>query len=94
MQAIERTWNRRTTMKAKNLILTLSLTLGAGAAVAAIKFRDVEPGKSAPAVETTSAAIPRVVVNAPKTQSAETPVARVVVFGHRADGGRAVTQSN
>lgn len=81
-------------MKAKSLILTLTLTLGAGAAVAAIKYRDIEPGKSAPTVESTRSAIPRVVVTAPKAQVAEAPVARIVVVGRRADAGRVVAQSN
>ena len=76
-------------MNAKNLTLTLTLilALGAGAAVAAIKYGHVEPATAAPAVATSVSAIPRVVVTASRSQMAETPVARVVVVGHRADAG-------
>ena len=81
-------------MKAKNLILTLALMLGAGAAVAAIKYAHIEPVAAAPAVETCVSAIPRVVVTAPRTQAAETPIARIVVVGRRADASQVVAANN
>ncbi|OGA27709.1 MAG: hypothetical protein A3I65_07735 [Betaproteobacteria bacterium RIFCSPLOWO2_02_FULL_68_150] len=81
-------------MNARHLILTLSLALGAGAAVAAIKYGHTETAKAAPAVETTVTAIPRVVVTASGDRFAESPVARVVVVGRRADASRALAASN
>jgi len=76
-------------MKAKqlSLILTLSLTLGAGAAIAAIKYGHIEPVKAARAVETPQAVIPRVVVTASKAQVAEASITRIVVVGRRVDAG-------
>ena len=81
-------------MNAKHLILTLSLTLGAGAALAAIKYGHVEPVKAAPAVETTVTAIPRVVITASRVRAAEAPVARVVVVGRRIGASQVVAASN
>jgi len=81
-------------MKAKHLILTLSLTLGAGAAVAAIKYGHLEPVVAAPAVETCVSAIPRVVVTASRSQAAEAPIARIVVAARRANASPVVAQSN
>lgn len=83
-------------MKAKNLILALSLflTLGAGAAVAAIKYGHIEPVPAAPAVAATVSAIPRVVVTASKAPVAAARIARIVVVGHRADSSQIVAASN
>lgn len=77
-------------MNTKHLILTLSLTLAASAAVAALTYGYVEPVKVAPTVESTATAPPRVVVTAPKAQVAEAPVARIVVVGRRVDAGQVV----
>jgi len=68
-------------------ILTLTLALGAGAAVAAIKYGHIAPVTAAPVVAASASAIPRVVVTASRSKVAELTVARVVVVGHRADAG-------
>ncbi|TSA18538.1 MAG: hypothetical protein D4R74_01070 [Betaproteobacteria bacterium] len=83
-------------MNANNLIpiLTLILALGAGAAVAAIKYGQVAPVSTAPLVAACVSTIPRVVVTASRSQVAEFPVARVVVVGHRAHAGQVVATSN
>ncbi|TSA12348.1 MAG: hypothetical protein D4R74_11515 [Betaproteobacteria bacterium] len=74
-------------MNARKLIpiLTLILALGAGAAVAAIKYGQIAPVTAAPIVAASVSTIPRVVVTASRSQAAEFPVARAVVVGHRAD---------
>lgn len=80
-------------MKAKHLILMLSLALAASAAVAAINQRPVELSKASPAAENAPAAIPRVVVTASRAQaralaqSDETAVARVVITAPRHTAG-------
>ena len=80
-------------MNAKHLILTLSLAFAAGAAAAAGEPGRAEPSKAVPAAGSTSVAIPRVVVTASRAQakalvqSAETPVARVVVTAPRQTAG-------
>mgnify|MGYP001589000119 CR=1 FL=1 len=81
-------------MKAKYLILILSLTLGAGAAVAAIKLNRIAPVTAAATVATSPSAIPRVVVTASRTQVTEAPIARIVVIGRRVDANQVVAQSN
>lgn len=75
-------------MTAKHLIVTLSLTLAAGATLAAIKHGHAEaPGSTAVAecAEIATTAIPRVIVTARRDQAraAEAPVARVVVTARR-----------
>ncbi|MEK7752830.1 MAG: hypothetical protein AAB654_12990 [Acidobacteriota bacterium] len=81
-------------MKAKHLILTLSLTLSAGAAVAAITYGHTEPVTAAPAVATSMTVIPRVVVTASRIQAADAPIARIVIVGHRADASQKVARGN
>jgi len=81
-------------MKAKYLILTLSLTLSAGAAVAAIKYGNTEPATPTSAFEAALTAIPRVVVTASRNQAADAPIARIVVVGHRAGASQADARSN
>jgi hypothetical protein len=88
------TQNGRTTMNAKRLVLILSLTLGTGAAVAAIKYGHSEAAQAATAEKKTAAAIPRVVVTASRAQAVEAPVARIVVIGRRADANQAVASRN
>ena len=76
-------------MKAKHLILTLSLALAASATVAAIKHGHVELSKAALAPESTTGAIPRVVVTASRAQakalaeSYDAQVRRVVLTAPR-----------
>jgi hypothetical protein len=67
-------------MKSRHLVITLSLTLAAGAAAAALSRGTAEPASQAsePCMEQVSyGAIPRVVI----TAAHEIP--RVVVIGHR-----------
>ena len=93
MRLIKRTCNRRTMMKAKHLILTLSVALAASGAVAAIRHGLVDLSKTTPAAESTTVVIPRVVVTASPAkaealgQSHEAPVARVVVRAPRHTDG-------
>ena len=49
-------------MNAKHLILTILLTLGAGVAVAAIKYGHSEAAKAPQAAETSATAVPRIVI--------------------------------
>lgn len=77
-------------MNAKLLILTLSFTLGAGAAVAAIKYGHIEVARAAPAAQSQVAAIPRIVVTATRDRVLEAPVPRVVVVARRADASQVV----
>lgn len=84
-------------MKAKHLILTLTLSLSAGAAVAAITCGRTEPATAAPAAPaavSSATAIPRVVVTASRILTTDAPIARIVVVGHRANASQAVAQSN
>lgn len=80
-------------MKARHLILTLSLALAASAAVAAINHGRVELSKTTPAAASAPAAIPRVVITASRAQaralaqSDEAPVARIVVTAPRHPAG-------
>ncbi len=80
-------------MNAKHLILTLSLALAASAAAAANEHGRVEPSKATQIAESTSVAIPRVVVTASRAQAKalaqtnEAPVARVVVTAPRQTSG-------
>lgn len=78
-------------MNAKKLFLTLTLTLAAGATVASINHKYIEP---AAAAETSVPAIPRVVVTASRNQLAEAPITRIVVVGHRADSRQVVAQND
>ena len=67
-------------MKPKHLILTLSLTLAAGAAAAALSRGNAEPGSQAaqPCMEQPGAdGIARVVITAKRE------IPRVMVIGHR-----------
>ena len=67
-------------MKSRHLIATLSLTLAAGAAAAALSRGTAEPAPQGaqPCMEQVAAdAIPRVVVTATRA------IPRVVVIGHR-----------
>ena len=87
MQAMNSTCTGRTTMNAKHLILTLSLAFAVNAG--ASEPGRVEPSGATGASAGTSVAIPRVVVTASRAQaraiaqSAETPIARVVVTAPR-----------
>lgn len=71
-------------MNAKYLILAGVVTVWAGAAAAAINYGHAEP---VVAEDCETAAIPRVVVSAKRI---ETPIARVVVVGHRTEAPQVV----
>lgn len=71
-------------MNARYLILAGVVTVWAGAAAAAINYGHAEP---AIAEDCETAAIPRVVVSARRIQ---TPIARVVVIGHRTEAPQVV----
>lgn len=76
-------------MNAKHLILTLTLILAAGAALAALNRGAADPTSSAPSpecvVQASAPAIPRVAVSGPQTDMDTVPAAvpRVVVIGKR-----------
>ena len=76
-------------MTAKHLILTLSLTLAAGVAAAALSRGAMAPARPVPAGEcgerAPEAAIPRIVVTGRPSQADQSEVEypRVVVVGHR-----------
>ena len=86
-------------MNARRLIVTLTLTLAAGATLAALKHGQVEAPRSMPAAEcgeVTGTAIPRVVVTARRDQAQTTaaPVARVVVTARRVEAGQVVARAS
>lgn len=78
-------------MNAKNLFLTLTLTLAAGFTIALINYKHIGPVAAA---ETSVPAIPRVVVTASRNQLAEARITRIVITGHRADSRLVVAQND
>ena len=78
-------------MKAKHLILTLSLTLAAGAAAAALSRGAADPARQNPVTEcddqASTGAIPRVVITArrDRVDAAGGDIPRVIVTGRRAE---------
>ncbi len=86
-------------MNAKHLILTLSLTLAAGAAAAALIRGAAVPVKLTPVAEcgdqASEGAIPRVVVTARRDQvdAAAVEIPRVVITGHRAGAALAAVRT-
>ena len=81
-------------MHAKPLILTLILSLGAGAAAATIKYGHTEAARAAQAVETAAPAVPRIVVVGSRAHVAEAPVARIVVIARRTEAGTGSVSRN
>ena len=80
-------------MNAKHVILTLSLALAVSSPAAANEHGRVESSKATPTTESTSAAVPRVVVTASRAhaealaQANEAPVPRVEVTAPRQSAG-------
>lgn len=86
-------------MNAKHLILTLTLILAAGAALAALSRGAADPISSAPSpecdVQASAPAIPRVAVTGAQTDMDIVPagIPRVVVIGKRPAAGASAVRS-
>ena len=83
-------------MNAKHLILTLSLTLAAGAAASALTGTSGDPALPVPAAgcddQAADHAIARVVITAPR-HAVDGAIPRIVVIGHRPGPALAAARS-